>query len=484
MRQTGIYRSGIPHRERGDGERRGPGRIARPRPPAAGRALRLGVSALAAAALSGCGLTYTSPRVDPADDSLPVTVVALTAATVHVANRSAYTPRALPDAFRAVAGQGSLRGTGALPAAPEIPEVRHAALETRLPPDIAPGPYRIGVGDVVLLATRGSASTVEQLSGLLAAQSQRQGYTVRGDGAIAIPEVGAVKLAGMTVEEAEDKLFQVLVENRIDPSFSLEVAEFNSRRIAVGGAVGAPGLVPVTLQPPRLAEVLAAAGGLTAKDEEYAALRIYRDGALYQIPLATYFARPALHDTLLADGDAVYVDTTWDLDRAMTFYRQRLDAASLRSAARRDALEALETEIGLQRAALAERRTLFEARTALDAEARDYVYLAGEVRRQARVALPYGRQASLADVLYEQGGFDTTTGDPAEIYVLRASGGAGAVGEIVAYHLDAENVANIVIATRMQMRPNDVVFIEEQQITKWSRSLQQMFPAMLSAAAN
>ena len=102
-------------------------------------------------------------------------------------------------------------------------------------PDVEPSPYKIGVGDVVLLATRGSSSTIEQLSGFLAAQNQRQGYTVRDDGAIAIPEVGTAALAGMTIEQAEDKLFQALVEGQIDPSFSLEVAGFNARKVAVGG---------------------------------------------------------------------------------------------------------------------------------------------------------------------------------------------------------------------------------------------------------
>ncbi|WP_323770758.1 hypothetical protein [Antarctobacter sp.] len=48
----------------------------------------------------------------------------------------------------------------------------------------------------MLLATRGAASTIEQLSGLLAAQNQRQGYTVRDDGSIAILEIGAVQLGG------------------------------------------------------------------------------------------------------------------------------------------------------------------------------------------------------------------------------------------------------------------------------------------------
>lgn len=455
-----------------------------PAPAAVARRSLSGALLAAVVALAGCGVTYTSPSVKQDGDGAPVKVVKLTPASVGVANRSKYTPRRLPGEFYATAGGGSLRGAGALPGEPYIPEERRERLVLNAPPQVRPEPYLIGVGDVVLLATRGAGSTVEQLSGLLAAQNQRQGYTVRDDGAIAIPEVGTVQLAGMTVEEAEDALFKALVENQIDPAFSLEIAEFNSKRVAVGGAVGQSTLVPITLNTLNLGEALTAAGGLKVADQEFASIRIYRDGTLYQIPLPDFFARPQYQKLVLLNGDAVYVDTTYDLDRALSFYKQRLDVISLRSGARNDALNALTTEVGLRRAALNERRENFKARTELDAEDRDYVYLAGEVKEQSRYALPYGRQASLADVLYANGGFSTETGDPAEIYVLRAATQKGRVGEITAWHLDAENAANIIIATRMQMRPNDVVFIEEQPITKWGRALQQGFPLLLTGAAS
>ena len=299
--------------------------------------------------------------------------------SVAAANRSAYTPRSLPQVFYSVAGSGSYVGAGALPAAPDIPEERRQQMEFRPLPDVESRPYRIGVGDVLLLATSGSTSTIEQLSGLLAAQNQRQGYTVRDDGAIAIPEIGPVELAGMTLQEAEDRLFQVLVENQIDPSFSLEVSEFNSQQVAIGGAVRNAMLVPLTLNPLTLGNALTAAGGISVKDAEFASIRIYRDGALFQFPVETFLASPELQKKVLLNGDAVYVDTTYDLDRAMEFYRQKLSVISLRSTARGSAVQTLESEISLQRSALEERRTIFEARAKFDAEDRDFVYLTGEV---------------------------------------------------------------------------------------------------------
>ncbi len=436
------------------------------------------------AVLSGCGVTYHSPKVIERQGELPVSVVEMTPRAIAYANASDYTPRALPDVFYAYAGSyGGATGAGALPAAPYLPDASRQRLEYRPLPDINPQPYRIGVGDVLLLATRGAASTVEQLSGLLAAQSQRQGYTVRDDGTIAIPDIGAVQLAGLTLQQAEDQLFQALVSNQIDPSFSLEVAEFNSQQVAVGGAVRTAKLVPITPNNLTLGQALITAGGLSVRDEEFASIRIYRDGTLYQIPVETFRAQPAIKDKLLQAGDAVFVDTTYDLDRAFEFYKTKIDAVTLRSSARSQALQALSAEIAIRRGALDERRRIFESRTALDAEGRDYVYLSGEVTKQNRFALPYGRQATLADVLYNEGGFDNTTGDPTEIYVLRGSSDPAKVGEIVAYHLDAGNAANMIMATKFQMRPNDVIFIEEQPITKWGRALQQAFPTILNSAS-
>jgi len=432
---------------------------------------------------AGCGVVYTSPTVSrSADAGVDVREIRLTPETVLLANRTPYSPRNLPREFYAAATGGQGRGLGALPDAPEIPDERPGRLELRPPPDIGRQPYRIGVGDVVLLATKSNGNSVEQLSGLLAAQTRRQGYTVSDDGGISIPDIGRVEIAGLTLQEAQDQVFRFLLDNQVDPAFSLEVAEFNSQKVTVGGAVRKAERVPLTLVGLTLGDALTATGGVTVKDEQFASVRIYRGGTLYQIPYEDYIARPDLQDLRLTDGDAVFVDTTYDLDRALEFYRQEIDVIRLRTQARKDTLDMLRTEVELRRGMLQERRANFESREDLGAEARDYVYLAGEVDRQARVALPYEQQATLADVLYENGGFPTETGNAGNIYVLRPSSDPAEFGAITAWHLDAGNTVNMTLATRMQMRPDDIVFVEEQPITKWGRALNQLLPALLNTA--
>lgn len=442
-------------------------------------------AAFTATVLTGCGITYTSPKVRDMATDTSVRVVPLTPQTVLVANRDPFRPRTLPAIYSRTAGAGGAApGLGALPEAPAFPEDRPEALELRVPPAVQVPPYRIGVGDVLLISTTQNASTIGELSGLLRAQGARQGFTVRDDGAIAVPDVGTVQMAGLTLEEAESRLFEALVSNQIDPSFSLEVAEFRSKRATVGGAVGNPTIVPITLNPLNLREAITQAGGLQTRNEEFASVRIYRDGELYQIPVEDYLQRTDLQELALLDGDAVFVDITYDLDRALEFYQQEIDVINLRRTSRQIALQELETEVALRRAELGEARANFESRIEFDAVERDYVYLAGEVARQSRYTMPFEREVNLADVIYGSGGFPTMTGDAAEIYVLRASANPAEFGAVTAWHLDASNVIDLTLATRMTMRPNDIVFIAEQPITTWNRALQQIFPVLLNAASD
>jgi len=433
------------------------------------------------AALSGCGGLYNSPKVVAGESAVgAVRVIAIDSMSVGVANQSDYRPRTLPAVFARSAGTaGSAIGAGAIPEPAFLPEDRPARLATRLPPPYQPGSYQIGIGDVLLLSTRDTASTVEALTGLLAAQNRRQGYTVQDDGAITIPEIGRVRLAGLTLEEAEAEVFEALVGNQIDPTFSIEIAEFNSQRVSIGGAVRTPRTVPVTLKPTNLAEALAAVGGVTVKDRDYASIRLFRDGSLYQIPLRSYLETPALQKIFLKDGDSVFVDTEFDLDKAQGYFTQQIQLATFRQSARDTALRQLQTEVDLRRGELDEQRQSYRARVDLDAVERDYVYIAGEVGVQNRFTLPFERKASLADALFDKTeGVPNRTGNVSELYVLRASADGRGVD---AWKLDALNAANLVLATRFELRPNDIIFVAEQPVTALDRLVSQLAPSVALA---
>ncbi|MDJ1017533.1 MAG: polysaccharide biosynthesis/export family protein [Paracoccaceae bacterium] len=437
--------------------------------------------------LSACGVAYISPGVTPETTAagLKVRVVPITAETTLVANRAPYTPKSVPAAFRRSATAGLSR-----PPPAEAPEPVFAAVDRpapaalRRPPAVPERPYALGIGDVLLFASPAAGSTVEQLTGLLAAQNARQGFTIQDDGAIAIPNVGRVTVAGMTLEEAESSLFRRLVESGIEPAFSLEVAEFNSKRVTIGGAVRQASVLPITLTPLTLGEALQLAGGITEANEELVVLRLYRDGALYQIPMPAYRADPSLQRSRLIDGDSLFVDTRFDLDLARAFFEEQITLSNFQQAARRQAVAELQTEISLRQTEIAEAQSRFDREFELGAIAQDFVYLAGEVAAQKRVALPFEQRATLADVLYgEGGGFEVKEGNPRHIYVLRGSTSPREFAGLTAYNLDAANAANLLLATRFEMRPNDIVFIAEQPVTRWNRAVSLVIPSVIVNAA-
>lgn len=304
---------------------------------------------------------------------------------------------------------------------------------------------------------------------------------MQDDGAISIPEVGRVQVVGLTVQEAEASVFKKLVENQIDPTFSLEVAGFNSQKVSIGGSVRQPTIVPITLRPLTLDVAMAAVGGIEPGiDPQYVTIRIYRNGSLYQVPLSELYAKSEIQKTLLVDGDSIFVDNTFDLAQAQAYFAEQIQRSSERQSNRQAALAELDSVIGLRRNEFSDERDNFQARLELDAVHRDFVYLTGEVGKQGRYPLPFGNVASLADAIYGQGeGIPTETGNVSQIYVLRASADPREFGATTAWRLDARNATNLLLATRFELRPNDVIFIAEQPVTRWARVVNQLTPTLV-----
>ncbi|WP_244464800.1 polysaccharide biosynthesis/export family protein [Martelella endophytica] len=419
-------------------------------------------------ALTGCSFLYYSPGVQQeVTETTEVNVVPLNADAVALANASPYTPRKLPAVFSQVADVPNANSPGLESVAPYRQQQRPRSISTRLPEPKTPPPYRIGVGDIVMLATPDSQNVVYEINGLLAAQSSRQGYTVQDDGAVAIPNVGRVVISGMTLAEAQNELFNKFVESQIEPSFSLEISEFRSQKISVDGSVRQPMLEPITLTPLYLDDAITAAGGIASSansgpasiDLSTVAIKLYRGGETYQIPASTLFGKSGGPKVLLQDGDRVYVDDQYPLELAGGYLDQQIKLTDF------------------YRSSLEEERSNFEAKMNLDAVDRDYVYRFGEVTKQGRFPLPFERTASLADVLFDDGGIDRITGDVRRIYVLRREPYGPKPDTVTAYALNAQNAPKLILATQFEMRPDDIVFVATHPISDWNRVISQLLPS-------
>ena len=434
-----------------------------------GSSLRVVALALIAVSLSGCSFLYYSPGVQQeVTETTEVKVVPITADSVALANSSPYTPRQLPSVFSEVATAPNVNSPELTSVAPYKPQPRPRAASTRLPPETDPKPYRIGIGDIVMLATPDSQNVVYEINGLMAAQSSRQGFTVQDDGAVAIPDVGRVVISGMTLAEAQNELFNRFVENQIEPSFSLEISEFRSQKVAVDGAVRRPMLEPITLTPLYLDDAITAAGGIglagggsnSVVDLDNVVIKLYRGNETYQLPANRLFGRTDGPKVLLQDGDRVYVDDEYSLQLAGGYLDQQIKLTEF------------------QRSSLQEERSNFQTKLQLDAVQRDYVYRFGEVENQGRFPLPFERTASLADVLFDDGGLDRITADVRRIYVLRRDMRGSRKETVTAWALNAQNAPKLILATQFEMRPDDIVFVATHPISDWNRVISQLLPSL------
>jgi polysaccharide export outer membrane protein len=447
--------------------------------------------AMAALTVSGCGVVYTSPSVSelpPESDAAiaagyTVQVVELDPTTVAAANALVPSAMSLPIYFDPDFVNRQLSKATATPTlpAPTVAPIEATATAaqraTRLPPPADPQPYRLGVGDVVSIGARPEGA------GAGVAPGDPATFRVPDTGSISVPGVGPIEIAGLTIEEARDRIVNAFVNAGLDPAFSFEIEDFASQNVVVSGAVEAPASLPITVTPLRLREALQRSGGVTFDDIDNAVVELTRGGETFVIPVRSVFGPGDSGDILLRDGDIVFVDVPLtELQRQQAFTEQlelrrlsaetsRLEADTARFAAETARFEN-ERIRGLQET--------FLRNIELGSVDRGYAYLTGEAINPARFPLPFVENASLADVLHDDRGVPIITGDVSQIYVLRAIGEVPT--EITAFHLESGNMAEMVLATRFHVTDGDVVFVAEQPITSWNRVITQLLPGALPSS--
>jgi polysaccharide export outer membrane protein len=140
-------------------------------------------------------------------------------------------------------------------------------------------------------------------------------HTVRvaDDGSITLPLLGRMIVAGLTKHTLEELIEEMLAERYVrDPQVTIFVREYESKKIAVTGAVRNPGTYEM-LGRRTLLEMISIAGGLD-KDlgKHIYILRRGADGVAKPIEVdlerLVYAADPTLNHTIAA-GDIIYVPT-------------------------------------------------------------------------------------------------------------------------------------------------------------------------------
>ncbi|WP_457582252.1 polysaccharide biosynthesis/export family protein [Ensifer canadensis] len=124
----------------------------------------------------------------------------------------------------------------------------------------------IGVGDALKVSIFEAGS-----DGLFSTQDSKQtsiDLVVQPDGKAAIPYVGSVRFAGLTLEQARQEILEALKQKAVEPDVIVTSMSTASRNVTVSGAVGKSAVVPLSLVDETINEVIAKAGGPVAQPYE------------------------------------------------------------------------------------------------------------------------------------------------------------------------------------------------------------------------
>jgi polysaccharide biosynthesis/export protein len=175
------------------------------------------------------------------------------------------------------------------------------AVQAQAAASSAPELYRIGPGDTVRI-------TVYQSPDL------SMETRVTEAGVISYPLIGALRLGGLTVNDAEKALADALKKGDFikNPQVSVMVTQVRANQVNVLGQVGKPGRVALDVAGMRLTDVIALAGGVAANAGSDTAVVIgTRDGQPFrrEIDLPRVFAPGGRNDDIVIQpGDAIWVD--------------------------------------------------------------------------------------------------------------------------------------------------------------------------------
>lgn len=155
--------------------------------------------------------------------------------------------------------------------------------------------YKIGPGDLLEV----KVYEADDLSDLV---------RVNSAGKVTYPLLGEVDLGELTTQEAEERLQELLEAKYIkDPHVSIFIKEYKSKRVAVVGAVSAPGTYEV-LNQGRILDVLAAAGGLSGEAGKAVYLTRRGEEGQLEIDLNELLAKGNIELNLPVQmGDTVFV---------------------------------------------------------------------------------------------------------------------------------------------------------------------------------
>ena len=179
--------------------------------------------------------------------------------------------------------------------------------------------YQVGPGDLLAvnvsgrpefqgfaLSTQGAGQTAPQGAGQTAGNTAVKGFRVDGAGNIYLPIVGAVKVEGLTVEQIQIQLQDVVKKYIREPWVLVDIVEYKSKPFNLLGQFSAPGILYMD-RPYHLLEAVAAGKGMTAGANLRWA-RVVRNNRLVAVDIYRLLLEGDIRQNILVKpGDTIYI---------------------------------------------------------------------------------------------------------------------------------------------------------------------------------
>ncbi len=170
----------------------------------------------------------------------------------------------------------------------------------QLRPDYIMGEYRLAKYDVISIMALGLTEDIGE-----------NDITVGVDGMAALPYVGNVKLAGLTIDEARAVVMAELGQYYKLSELSVSIKSYGARKIYVMGNVNNPGIKAMNVDNMNVYAAVSSAGGVDKRGRsKHIQLIRQQDGVLYyrEINIDAFVKKHDLSQNIqLEDGDIVYV---------------------------------------------------------------------------------------------------------------------------------------------------------------------------------
>mgnify|MGYP001277875663 FL=1 len=240
-------------------------------------------------------------------------------------------------------------------------------------------------------------------------------YLIDQEGMIDLPFIGKVKLDGLTLNEAQNILMDVIKDFYKNPDLQINIEEFNSSKVYIVGAVRNQKTINLDQKPIKLIEAAIEANfNPSAADKLYGTKGfLRRDNEVYKINLKNAFS---------------------GIDEKENFYLKKNDV-------------------------------IFIDRNS------DAIHVFGEVSKPGVYFPNLGY--SLTELI-STSGLNQLTANAKKVYVIREK--FNSFLEVDVFQLDIRNPVNLIAGRKFMLQSKDIVFVPPTEIVKWNRTISLLLP--------